>query len=191
MSTFICKNCLQEKPSNIRLKHRQHYCGDKECQRARKSKWQREKLKKDIGYRNRQRESQATWRKNKPADQYQAHYRSSHPEYEHNNRQLQLKRNKKRKANLLSVKDCKDGHVTAGAFIQSGFYEIRPLNEIAGEKIVKMDRLKVQLHIISYIQPPFPDNCKDGHYCKEALTGVFSQRNADNKNSPGNRFDGL
>ena len=80
MNTFVCVHCKKEKPVNIQLKHKQYYCSDIVCQRARKAKWQREKLKNDLSYRERQKECQAKWRKQKPSDRYQAHYRSAHPD---------------------------------------------------------------------------------------------------------------
>lgn len=78
--TIICKNCEKEKSANPRLKGNQEYCGDPECQRARKAAWQREKMAKDADYRADKKESNKQWRKNRPAHQYQRPYREQHPD---------------------------------------------------------------------------------------------------------------
>ena len=41
----------------------QRYCGSADCQKARKRKWQKEKLKSDPDYRENQAAAQKAWRK--------------------------------------------------------------------------------------------------------------------------------
>ncbi len=40
--TFICQGCGQEKQANLRLKGIQGFCGEPDCQRARKAQWQKD-----------------------------------------------------------------------------------------------------------------------------------------------------
>lgn len=84
--TFRCSCCRQILPRNPRVKNQQ-YCGAAECQKARKAKWQREKMNTDSDYRADQRESQRLWQQNNP--DYWREYRRNHQEYREHNRQMQ------------------------------------------------------------------------------------------------------
>lgn len=112
--TFICSNCREEKGLNPRLKGHQSYCGEPDCQRARKARWQRQKVNRDAEYKNRQQQSLKKWRKKRPLHQYQNCYRMNHPHYVNENRQKQKgsepKTHKARKFSYIA-KDCKNGHV--------------------------------------------------------------------------------
>nr|WP_080411957.1 hypothetical protein [Burkholderia ubonensis] len=57
----------------------QAYCPSRDCQRARKRQWQREKLRTDPDYRANQREAQRAWLNRNP--DYWRQYRLSHPDY--------------------------------------------------------------------------------------------------------------
>ena len=94
--TFTCKNCHKIKTKNPRLKGQQHYCGDKPCQRARKTAWQKQKMANDSAYREKQCQAMDNWRKHKPLHQYQKEYRATHPDYVRHNRTRQTIRNQKR-----------------------------------------------------------------------------------------------
>ena len=61
MRTFTCSCCRRVLPANPRLKE-QHYCRQSRCQRARKSKWQRQKIASDPDYQANQRDAQQHWR---------------------------------------------------------------------------------------------------------------------------------
>jgi hypothetical protein len=65
----------------------QRYCGKKNCQRARKRLWQKEKLARDPDYKLNQRDSNEQWRDRHP--DYWKDYRLSKPEYTRRNRELQ------------------------------------------------------------------------------------------------------
>ncbi len=91
--TFRCACCRRILPRNPRVKDQQ-YCGAKACQRARKSKWQREKQHTDQDYRANKRESQRTWQKKNPF--YWQRYRHKNPSYCERNRKLQRARDKSR-----------------------------------------------------------------------------------------------
>jgi hypothetical protein len=62
--------------------------------KARKNKWEREKLKKDPSYHKKRLDQKARWRKDHNADKYQKVYRQNHPDYVKDNREGQQLRNK-------------------------------------------------------------------------------------------------
>ena len=57
----------------------QTYCPSRDCQRARKRQWQREKLRTDPDYRANQREAQRVWLERNPG--YWRQYRLDHSDY--------------------------------------------------------------------------------------------------------------
>lgn len=71
----------------------QRYCGEKDCQRARKRKWQKEKLTTDPDYKANQRDCQNEWQQRHPG--YYKKYRQDHPAYCERNTLLQRYRNTK------------------------------------------------------------------------------------------------
>jgi hypothetical protein len=89
--TFRCACCRRILPRDPRVKN-QRYCGAKPCQRARKSKWQREKQKMDPDYRLTKRESQRAWQRKNPL--YWRQYRKKKPSYCEQNRRLQQTRDR-------------------------------------------------------------------------------------------------
>jgi hypothetical protein len=144
-STFICENCGHKKQADPRQKGNQRFCGNSICQRARKAQWHRMKMKTDPTYRAQQYDCKRQWRKQRPVDRYQSHYRQTHPEYVEENRRKQQLRNQKRRAQSdleVIVK------MDALSSIKSETYIIKP---IASEKIVKMDALVVELKLLQHI----------------------------------------
>ena len=101
MPTIVCHHCGRRVISNKKLKHlTQHYCGSKECQRARKLNFERIKYKNDSSYRCRKSEKYMERKKIRKDQgnlqyysQYQRSYRSIHPEYVIRNREKQRERN--------------------------------------------------------------------------------------------------
>lgn len=86
---------------NPRVKNHR-YCGKKDCQRARKKHWQRQKMKDDPKYQEDQQDSQQCWMEQNPG--YWCNYRNEHPEYVKRNRLLQKNRDQKRcKRNLAKM----------------------------------------------------------------------------------------
>ena len=66
MSLMIaCAHCGRLFPRDPRVKN-QRYCGEKDCQRARKREWQKEKLRNDPDYKDNQRACQIDWHKRQP-----------------------------------------------------------------------------------------------------------------------------
>lgn len=97
--TFTCRHCGKTLPRNPRLKKnkKQSYCNAPECKQAKKSARKKERYQTDPSYRQRHLDQQKLWRSNRPAYEYQNQYRESHPDYVDRNRELQSKRNCKRK----------------------------------------------------------------------------------------------
>lgn len=60
-----CKSCRRLVLANPRLKE-QEYCGQKQCQQARKNEWRRQQRKKDPLYRRDERDSRQKWIENNP-----------------------------------------------------------------------------------------------------------------------------
>jgi len=90
-----CSFCKREPLTNHRLLNQQ-YCSRPECQRARKRRWQKEKLAKDSAYRENQAAAQKGWcRRNKD---YWKEYRRRNPAYAERNRQKQRERNRRRRS---------------------------------------------------------------------------------------------
>lgn len=157
--TFLCKNCGKEKPVNTRLKGDQEYCGDDDCQRARKREWQKNKMRTDTQYKDRQTQCLKKWRKKRSLDKYQHDYREKHPEYVLRNRELQWERNKKRDKRKKFVKIVKMDALEKQSE-KLNTYVMNSYKIDSDEKIVKMDTLFVQLvdiqndiDIISCLKP--------------------------------------
>jgi hypothetical protein len=62
----------------------QEYCGNADCRRCRRRRWQRAKRRSDADYRENQARAQRAWAHNKSA--YWRAYRSRHPDYAEENR---------------------------------------------------------------------------------------------------------
>lgn len=119
----------------------QRYCHNSECQKARKRKWQKEKLAKDNDYRVNQAEAQRQWRsRNKD---YWGQYRKQNPAYTEKNRIRQRERNRRRGSGSGIVK--MDAH-QGKPLIPSGRYRLVPL---CNPGIAKMDELIVELGVIT------------------------------------------
>jgi hypothetical protein len=126
------------------------YCGELPCQRARKSKWQREKIRSDPDYRANQRQCQQDWSRSHSG--YWQRYRQRHPDQARRNRDLQKVRNARRNSRS-------PGATAAGVSMIAKMDASKPL-EISGKTtfsgqfwlvpvIAKMDALKVNLYTIA------------------------------------------
>ena len=119
----------------------QRYCGTPDCQRARKRKWQKEKLANDRDYRANQAEAQRQWReRNKD---YWKEYRKKHPAYTERNCMGQRERNRRRRS---EAEIAKMDELKGETLIPSGRYRLVPLCNVG---IAKMDELIVELGVIS------------------------------------------
>ena len=96
-------------------------------------------MSEDPSYKQRQANAQKKWRKEKPAHEYQKHYRQTHPQYVEANRIKQKERNKKHRRKIVKI------DALNSKPLNTGYYRIRFLDPKASEKIVKIDTLLVQL----------------------------------------------
>ena len=119
----------------------QRYCSDPDCQKARKRKWQKEKLARDSDYRANQAEAQRQWRRRNK--DYWKEYRKKNPAYTERNRMDQRERNRRRRS---EAEIAKMDELKGETLIASGRYRLVPLCNVG---IAKMDELIVELGVIS------------------------------------------
>jgi hypothetical protein len=141
-----CKNHFR--PSKFH--HNQNYCNNKECQRARKALWQKNKIKEDSAYKDNQKDALHCWREKNPS--YYRDYRKNHPEYTDRNRKKSRERSQKQgyrtktSPALQQKQDFAKMDVALSQLpIKSGRYKLLPI-ETAG--FAKMDAAIVQLIVI-------------------------------------------
>ena len=125
----------------------QQYCSKPECQRERRRRWQREKLRQDPDYRANQAAAQRRWR-DRHRD-YWRRYRQSHPDYTARNRAQQRERNRHRDRGAtdplvppIAKMDVCDGKIP----VTSGTYRMIPA-QTSG--IAKMDAYLVKIQVLS------------------------------------------
>lgn len=101
MRTLVCRHCGRQVLRNKKLKHlKQHYCGDKACQAARKLSFERNKYKTNSSFRSEKlqgardrKKAHSDWGDPMACSRYQRDYRATHPDYVIDNRQKQRARN--------------------------------------------------------------------------------------------------
>ncbi len=125
----------------------QQYCSKPECQRERRRRWQRDKLKQDPDYRANQAVAQQRWRERHP--DYWRNYRRTHPEYTARNREQQRKRNRRR--GLTATGPSPPPIAKMDVYeeinpIASGTYRMVPES---GPGIAKMDAYLVKIQVLS------------------------------------------
>ena len=103
MNKVRCAHCGSRFVPNPRIRN-QRYCGRIECQRARKSSWQRRKLATDPDYQANKQDSQRAWRIRNPG--YWQNWRLRHPEYVERNRMLQQERRGRLSRRANSSMEC-------------------------------------------------------------------------------------
>lgn len=103
-----CANCGRMISANPRVK-KQKYCNRKACQRVRKNKWKQSKIEFDPDYKNDQRDYHKQWIEKHPG--YYRNYRKQHPDYCDRNRELQKKRDKKRRLKQSCKRDALGGQI--------------------------------------------------------------------------------
>lgn len=150
LKTIRCRCCKEEIKLNPRLKVKQHYCGEADCQRARKRLWKHEKNRNDESYRKKQIDYLYHWRKAKPFYQYMSEYRKKNPKYVEINRESQKERNKINREREKASKIVKVDALLADA-LKTTTYEMTRFGKDSRGKIVKVDTLTVQLKQIQAI----------------------------------------
>ena len=119
----------------------QLYCGDAECQKARRRTWQKEKLANDDVYRQNQASAQQQWQSRNKG--YWSEYRKRNPAYTERNRIGQKERNRRKRSRPMIAKMDEHG---AEKVITSGRYKLVP---VCGAMIANMDELIVEIGVIS------------------------------------------
>jgi hypothetical protein len=125
----------------------QKYCSKPECQRERRRRWQRQKLKEDPDYRANQAAAQWRWRERHP--DYWRRYRQTHPAYTERNRDQQRQRNRHRGQGATGPSPpaiAKMDACEAQTAFVSGTYRLIP---VCGQNIAKMDAYLVEMHVLS------------------------------------------
>ena len=125
----------------------QRFCSKPECQRERRRRWQRQKLKEDSDYRANQAAAQRRWRERNP--DYWRRYRQSHPAYAERNREQQRQRNRKRSQPATDPSPSEFAKMEvyeSETAVPSGTYRLIP---VAVEKLAKMDAYLVEMHVLS------------------------------------------
>lgn len=152
---FKCRHCKQWCKKNYRIKGNQYYCGDRQCQQARKNLWESEKLRNDPSYRLKRKTSKKAWYKNYPGDQYQTNYREEHPDYVSDNREKQSTRNENRTKKSSASKIVKTDGLFSESLTGGGLYMIIPYESGRDKKVVKTDGLFFEIHSHN-ASPDFP-----------------------------------
>ena len=138
MNKVRCAHCRCLFVPNHRIKN-QRYCSKKECQRARKSTWQRHKLDTDPDYKANQKECQKSWSARNP--HYWQSWRARHPAYGMRNRDLQKARRSRRRRRIAKM-DALELH----SKIKTGTYYLIPATV---ETVAKMDASAQKVLLIS------------------------------------------
>ncbi len=146
MGTKRCAAC-GERFSPRRNVPDQRYCAKRACQRERRRRWQREKLKQDPDYRANQAAAQRRWRERNP--DYWRNYRRTHPEYTADNRKKQQERNRRRDLAVTGPSPpaiAKMDTYPSKSHVASGTYRLIP---VTGPRIAKMDAYLVKMQVLS------------------------------------------
>ena len=137
MNKVRCAHCGSRFVPNPRIRN-QRYCGRIECQRARKTSWQRRKLATDPDYQANKQDSQRAWRIRNP--EYWQKWRSRHPEYVERNRMLLRERRGRYKREVAKM----DASEPLSG-IKTGSYYVVP--ESVG-MVAKMDASALKVRLI-------------------------------------------
>ena len=123
--------------------HNHRYCNRKDCQRVRKRRWQRQKMKNDSEYRDNQRDAQQCWMEQNR--DYWRQYREQHPQYVKRNRLLQRERDRRRRIRDLAKMDTS----REISLVKPGSYYLIP----AKRDLAKMDALSPKYFLIPQTYP--------------------------------------
>lgn len=130
----------------------QSYCSAPECQRARRSEWQRKKLQSDPDHRDNKARAQQAWCERNP--DYWRQYRATHPDYVDRNRVKQLERN----ARMANQPIAKANASLANFPPFPGRYHINPVDSGG---VAKKDVWTVEITQCPCLGPCTCSCCKD------------------------------
>jgi hypothetical protein len=124
----------------------QKYCGEQECRRTRRRRWQRAKRRDDGDYRDNQARAQRGWAQENSA--YWRAYRLGHLDYAQADRERakQQQRDRRRRRAAGASEFAKMDSIGGFSSVPSGTYRLVPLEE---EKFVKMDSITVKITLLS------------------------------------------
>jgi hypothetical protein len=125
----------------------QRYCSKRSCQRARRRRWQRQKLKADADYRVNQAAAQRRWRERHR--DYWRRYRQARPDYAECNRERQRERNRRRGSEDTDPSALRIANMDAQRPqkpFRSGTYRLVP---VTPSGFAKMDAYLVEMHLLS------------------------------------------
>jgi hypothetical protein len=123
----------------------QKYCGEEECRRTRRRRWQRAKRQNDADYRDNQARAQSAW-SGKNGTYWRA-YRWGHPKYAEENRERSKQRQRDRRQRATGEsRFAKMDSIGSFSSVPSGTYRLVPLGE---EKFAKMDSIMVEITLLS------------------------------------------
>jgi hypothetical protein len=137
MQKVRCAHCGCRFVPNPRIKN-QRYCGKPQCQRARKTSWQRQKLVADPDYQANKRDSQKAWLSRNLT--YWQSWRTRHPGYVERNRMGQEDRRNRYKNRVAKMDALEPFSV-----IKTGSYYILPDSD---ELVAKMDASAKKVRLI-------------------------------------------
>ena len=140
---FICLHCGGTFRCKPHVKD-QKYCSKKECRQASRRAWKKKNYATNKSYRQKCLNHQKTWRKRRPAHEYQREYRESHPEYVKRNRHLQRERNKKRQKESGSM--IVNRNTLSPQPNDGGTYA---LMQVKNGKIVNRNTFMIRLQVLS------------------------------------------
>nr|WP_085958739.1 hypothetical protein [Cupriavidus sp. UYPR2.512] len=124
---------------------KQCYCSDAACQRERRRRWQKQRMRGDPDYRDNQARARSSWLMHHK--DYWSHYRTAHPAYVERNRTLQRSRNLRRRSIAKMDVSC------ARSPLPSGIYTLQRQTS-AG--IAKMDAWTVEIVVLPRGGPLLP-----------------------------------
>ncbi|MGF6965781.1 hypothetical protein OKW43_002809 [Paraburkholderia sp. WC7.3g] len=130
----------------------QRFCSAPACQRERRRRWQRQRLRTDADYRDNQARAQAKWRTRHP--DYWREYRAMHPTYRERNCAMQRKRNARRSSTPVANMDASPSYRP----LASGFYILRRVVETG---IAKTNACTVHIAVLSATNGPPIRDCKE------------------------------
>ena len=136
-----CQHCQCPLPTSRRNPN-QRFCSKKDCQKARKSQWQRDKMRNDPDYRLNQKQANKDWQKRNPG--YWRQYRQRHPEYAQRNRDMTRQRvtMQRQLSSALGLFAKMDAFKDQTQRL-SGYYGLIPF----GEMFAKMDAKLVKINL--------------------------------------------
>jgi len=138
-----CRNCGRTFTPHPSVFH-QEFCGEPDCQRARKRLWQQKKLAQDRDYRENKSAAQKKWLRRNP--NYWRDYRKRNPAVTERNRLKQHERNSRRqKSNSMIAKMDELGVVPV---LVPGMYRLVMSKD---DVIAKNDELIIQISSISRV----------------------------------------